>query len=82
MSNKNGFRFFYALSLATQLGFLIAASLGGFILLGVWLDRTLGTEVVFVLAGSVIGIVLTVVEVYHIILPLIRKHHDEHDSLA
>ena len=46
-----------ALALATQLGTSVAASVGLPLLGGYLLDRWLGTEPVFLLAGVVVGLV-------------------------
>ncbi len=72
MSTRNGFKISYALSLATQLGFLIVASIGGFILLGVWLDGVLGIRPFALVGGIIIGVALTAYEVHHLMLPLLN----------
>lgn len=79
MANKDGLKFSYAISLATQLGFLISASIAGFLVLGFWIDEKLGTSPLFLLAGIVIGISLTIVEVYHMIRPLVSNDDDNDD---
>lgn len=73
MEKKNGFKTFYALSLAWQLGFLIAVPLGGFIFLGVWGDKFFNTSPFLLIAGIIIGMVVTVYEIYHLLVPLIEK---------
>lgn len=77
MPKKSGLKFSYALSIATQLGFMIAASIGGFLALGLWLDGKLGTDPLFLLVGIVVGIVLTVYEVHHMIQPLIKPDKED-----
>ena len=79
MSKRGGFKFSYALSIATQLGFMIAASIGGFLALGVWLDRLTGAVPLFLLLGIFIGITITVVEVHHMIKPLLKEDKKEED---
>ena len=78
MLKKSGLKFSYALSIATQLGFMIAASIGGFLALGLWLDVKTGSSPLFLLIGIFVGIALTVYEVHHMIQPLIRPD-DEND---
>lgn len=70
---QNGFKLWYALALALQLGFLIVMPIGGFMLLGLWADKTLKTGPFLLIAGAVIGISITVYEIYHWLGPLIKK---------
>jgi ATP synthase protein I len=79
MPKKSGFKFSYALSIATQLWFMVAASIGGFLALGIWLDGKFGSAPLFLLVGMVVGIALTIYEVHHIIQPLITPDEDDHD---
>ena len=76
---KNGFKLFYAVSLAAQLGFLIAFPIAGFILLGILGDRMFGTSPLLLAAGGLIGAAATVYEVYHFLVPLIKDDKDEND---
>jgi len=71
MSQKNNFKTFYVLSIAWQLGFLIAVPIAGFIFLGAWVDNFFETKPLFLLSGLLVGIVITVYEVYHLLIPLI-----------
>ncbi len=77
-SGKETFKTFYALSLAWQLGFLIVVPIGGFLFLGVLLDHLSGTRMVFGSIGALVGIGITVYEVYHLLAPLI-KNDTNHD---
>lgn len=72
MSQRNTFKTFYALSLAWQLGFFIAIPIGGFLFLGLWGDNFFNTKPFFLLLGLVIGIVITIYEVYHLLIPVIK----------
>jgi F0F1-type ATP synthase assembly protein I len=76
MSQKNSFKTFYALSLAWQLGFLIAVPIGGFLFLGLLGDRFFKTEPLFLILGLLVGIIITVYEVYHLLIPLIKEKND------
>ena len=67
----DGMRFTYALSLAAQLGFLVVSSIGGFLLLGYWLDAKLSTAPWLLVLGIIVGIIVTVREAYHLIKPLV-----------
>ncbi len=60
-----------------QMGFLIAFSIAGFLLLGLYADKYLHTHPLFLLAGVILGLVVTVYDVYHLLHPLI--HGDDHD---
>lgn len=71
---KNSFKTFYALSFAWQLGFLIAAPIGGFLWLGLWGDSVLGTAPLLLILGLLAGMVITVYEVYHLLIPLIKDN--------
>ncbi len=70
--SKN-FETFYAFSLAWQLGFLIAVPIAAFIGIGFWLDTKFNTQPLFVLSGLVVGLSVTIYEVYHVMDPLIKK---------
>jgi F0F1-type ATP synthase assembly protein I len=70
---KNSFKIFYALSLAWQLGFIIAIPIGGFLFLGFLADNFLETQPLFLILGVIIGIAVTAYEMYHLFIPLIKK---------
>jgi len=78
MSQKNNFKTFYALSIAWQLGFLIAVPIGGFLFLGVLGDKFFKTQPFLLLLGLLVGIVITIYEGYHLLAPLI-KDQEEND---
>ncbi|HHE67497.1 MAG TPA: AtpZ/AtpI family protein [Candidatus Parcubacteria bacterium] len=77
---KDYFKMFYALSLAWQLGFIIAVPIGGFLFLGFLADNFLKTKPLFLVIGFVAGFLITLYEVYHMFLPLInqKKENDKH----
>lgn len=66
----------FALSIAWQLGFLIAATIGGFLFLGHWLDEKLGTSPTLLVISIVLGIGVTIYETYHLLSFLIKKRND------
>lgn len=74
MPKKSGFKTFYALSLAWQLGFLIAVPLAGFMFLGFLGDKFLKTSPLFLILAIIAGLSITVYEVYHMLIPLIRNN--------
>ncbi len=78
MPKKNEFKIFYAVSFAWQLGFLIIAPIGGFLLLGYWLDNIFGASHLFLIIGIITGIAITVYEVCHMLAVLI--HNDDNDE--
>lgn len=67
----------YALSLAGQLGFMIAMPIGGFLLLGSFMDRWLDMQPLFLMVGLAVGLTVTAYEVYHMLLPILRKENDD-----
>ena len=73
MQKKDNFKTFYTLSFAWQLGFLIAIPIGGFLFLGHIGDKFFGTQPLFLLIGLVVGIIITVYEVYQLLIPLIKN---------
>lgn len=73
MSQKNNFKIFYALSLAWQLGFIVAVPLGGFLFLGFLVDKFFKTQPLFLIVGLLVGVIVTVYEVYHLLVPLIAS---------
>lgn len=72
MPKRNNFKTFYALSLAWQLGFLIVAPIAGFLLLGLWSDTFFKTQPLLLILGILIGVIITIYEVYHLLIPLIK----------
>jgi hypothetical protein len=64
----------YAISFASQLGFLVVAPLVGFILAGRWLDEVLHAAPIGLLSGIVLALVTSTYELYQMLLPLLR--HD------
>lgn len=75
MSNQkgHGFKLWYALSFAFQLGFIIVAPIGGFLILGLWVDSFLQTTPLLMIVGMFLGIIVTAYEIYHFLDPLIEK---------
>ncbi len=80
MEKKDNFKTFYALSLAWQLGFLIAIPIAGFMFLGFLADEFLGVSPLFLIAGLIIGAGVTVYEIYHLLAPLIKKNKTENND--
>ncbi len=72
LKNQNE-RIIYAISLAIQLGFLIAFTLIIFIGGGFLLDKYLGTLPLFLLCGLFLGLILSFYEIYKLLLPLIKS---------
>ncbi len=68
------FKFFYALSLGWQLGFLVALPLLGFILFGYFLDKKFQTLPFLTLVGTILGVLITIYDVYYLILPFLKKN--------
>ncbi len=72
MLQKNNFKLFYALSLAGQLGFVIAVPIGGFLFLGYKVDQIFNTQPLFLIGGLIVGLVITVYEVHHWLVVLTK----------
>ncbi|MDD3292629.1 MAG: AtpZ/AtpI family protein [Candidatus Pacebacteria bacterium] len=68
---KKGFG--QALFLGSELGFLIALPLVVCILLGLFFDQKFDKFPVFLLMFIFIGIVLTIIDVYKLVLPFLEK---------
>ena len=66
-------KFLNALSFAWQLGLLILIPLGGFFLLGRWLDKMLKTSPFLMISGIIVGLAISILSVYHSLLPIIKK---------
>ena len=77
MSKKDNFKVLYALSLAWQLGFLIAIPLAIFLWLGILADRAFETRPLFLILGLLAAIAITAYEVYHWLIPLIKNKKND-----
>lgn len=69
---KSNYKTLYAISVAWQLGFLIVVPLGGFLFLGYWADNVLATQPFFLILSVVVGMAITIYEIYHVLAPLIK----------
>ena len=58
-------------------GFFIAGSIVGGVLVGSWLDSRFNTEPILVIAGLFLGLVVAFYGVYEMLLPLLGKRKDE-----
>jgi len=63
----------YALSMGSQLGFLIAFPLIVCVLIGVMIDKKMNTFPWFILLMVLVGIGLTIIDVYKIVIPFLEK---------
>lgn len=63
----------YALALGAELGFLIAFPLVACIVLGIFLDKRFNTFPAILIISVFLGIILTVVDVYKVIIPFLEK---------
>jgi F0F1-type ATP synthase assembly protein I len=64
------------IALGGELGFLIAFPLVACILLGLWIDKKLNTFPLLLVVMLLLGIVLTIVNVYKIVIPFLEKRSD------
>jgi len=77
MPQKSNFKIVYVLSLAWQLGFLIVVPIGGFLFLGVLGDKFFKTQPFLLLLGLIIGLVVTIYQMYHLLIPLIKDKKND-----
>lgn len=63
----------YATALGIELGFLIAIPLVACVGLGIVADKRLGTFPAALIISIFLGIILTVADVYYIVLPFLEK---------
>lgn len=76
-SQKDNLKVFHALSLAWQLGFLIVIPVGGFLLLGFLGDQYLNTKPILLILGLFIGIIITIYEIYNLIVPIVTEEKNK-----
>jgi F0F1-type ATP synthase assembly protein I len=77
MAKNDNFKKFYAVSFAWQLGFLIIFSLGGFMFLGLEADKYFNTNPLFLIIGLIVGLVVSIYETYHMLIPIIKTEEKE-----
>jgi len=73
-------KFASAIALGSQMGLMIAFSLVGFLLAGIWLDRKFGTMPLFTVLFVVISMVSVAAEMRYIILPILEKRSQNKDK--
>ena len=66
MPFKNSLRY---VGLVTEVGLIVVISIGGGLLLGLWLDRKLGTRALFTILLILVGLASAVWKVYRMALP-------------
>ena len=59
------------------IGWYVGFCVAGGILGGIWLDKKLGTSLIFTLVGVVLGLVLALYGTYRMISPLMREGRDK-----
>jgi len=72
-NNNSKFNLFSAVSLASQLGFMIVIPLVGFLLLGLYLDRKFNTLPFFLISFIILSIVLLPFEIRYLLTPFLEK---------
>jgi hypothetical protein len=63
----------YVLGVGAGLGFVLALPLAIFIFLGAWIDSKLEIAPIGIIVSVIIGIILTIVNLYKIIIPFLEK---------
>jgi F0F1-type ATP synthase assembly protein I len=63
----------YVLAMGTELGFLIAFPLVICVVIGVMIDKKMNTFPWFLLIMVLVGIGLTVIDVYKVVIPFLEK---------
>ncbi len=82
MENKqnNQNKLALAMALGLELGFAIAVPLVGFLLLGIWIDRKIGTMPLFTIGLLLAGLATIVVEVRYLIMPFLEKRSQKKEK--
>lgn len=80
MATNNKSNLFSAISVASQLGFMIVIPLVGFFLLGLYLDKKFGTLPIFLLSSIVLSIVLLPLEFRYLLMPFLEKKVGKNDK--
>jgi F0F1-type ATP synthase assembly protein I len=70
----------YVLAMGAELGFLIALPLVICVIIGVMIDKKLNTFPWFLLIMVFVGIGLTVIDVYKVIIPFLEKRSDNNSN--
>jgi len=74
--NQNNGKFLYAISLGLGLGFLIALPLVFFLVSGLFLDKKFKTFPFFLISFVIIGVIVTFIDVYYLILTFLEKRSE------
>lgn len=72
-NNQQKSKFFYAVALGVELGFLIALPLVLFLFLGVYLDKKFNTFPLFIIVAVILSFIAMISELKFLILPFIEK---------
>jgi len=80
MNNNKKENLFYAISLASQLGFMIVIPLVGFLLLGLYLDRKFNTLPIFLISFVVLSIIFIPFEIRYLLMPFLDKKVGKNDK--
>ena len=82
MDNKqeNQKKFAVAMVVGTEMGLMIAVSLVGFLLAGLWLDKKFGTIPLFTIIFVVASLFSVAAELRYIILPILEKRSQSQDK--
>lgn len=82
MDNKqeNQKKFAAAMVVGTEMGLMIAVSLVGFLLAGLWLDKKFGTIPLFTIIFVVASLFSVAAELRYIILPILEKRSQSQDK--
>ncbi|MFA5013461.1 MAG: AtpZ/AtpI family protein [Candidatus Paceibacterota bacterium] len=73
MKNIKRNNIWYVAGMGTQLGFLIATPIVVCLIIGVAIDKKFNTAPLYILIFLILGSILTVVDVYKLILPFLEK---------
>jgi F0F1-type ATP synthase assembly protein I len=63
----------HVLGLGMQFGLMVAFTLAGLLIGGVYLDRIFGTKPLFMILGIVLGFVGSIAEIFYVVLPILEK---------
>ncbi|MFZ3054995.1 MAG: AtpZ/AtpI family protein [Minisyncoccales bacterium] len=70
----------YVMMMGGQLGLMIALPMVLTVALGVWIDKKMNTFPIFLVVMILLGMGLTIVNVYKFIIPFLEKRSEREDN--
>lgn len=70
----------FILGMGTQFGFMVAATMAGLLIGGVYLDKILDTKPTFTILGVVAGLIGAGAEIRYVVLPFLEKRSNNNEK--